>query len=662
METPYGSWPSPLGPELLAASGVGLAQVTVDEGDLYWLERRPTERGRQCVVRRTPDGAVADMLPPGWNARTLVHEYGGADFAVHRGQLHFANFEDQRLYRVGADGEPVPITPAPAVPRGDRYANMAISADGRRIYAVRERHFAADPSAGGGEREPRNELVMLPADGEGGEPVVVATGGDFYSTPTLHPDGTALAWVTWDHPRMPWDGTELWEAPLGPDGVTGAPRKVAGGPRESVLQPLYGPDGSLWFVSDRTGWWNLYRRSGPGAGARHVAPIEGELGVPQWVLGMRTFALLGADRVVCQLNQGGVTRLAVIDDDGGEGRVTIPDLPYTAFSQSIVATGPARAATIAASPSEEPAVVEVDLATPGPPKVAVIKRSLDLDAIGIDRSLLPPVEPIEFPTAGGRVAYAIYHPPTNPAVTAPAGELPPLLVNSHGGPTSQTPAMLDLGTVFWTSRGFGVVYVNYGGSTGYGRAYRERLDGAWGVVDVEDCTAAARHLAERGSVDPKRLAIRGGSAGGYTTLCALTFTDAFAAGVSYYGVADAAALAAETHKFESRYLDGLIGPWPEAADVYRERSPIHHTDQLSCPILLLQGLDDKVVPPSQAEHMAAALRAKGVPHAYIAFEGEAHGFRQTATIRRCAEVELSFYGQVFGFTPAGDIPELPLES
>jgi dipeptidyl aminopeptidase/acylaminoacyl peptidase len=642
---------------LLAASGTGLGRVAVDGDDVYWLERRPTEGGRHCVVRRAADGTVADALPPGWNARTLAHEYGGGDYAVRDGVLYFSNFADQRLYRIAGGGEPVPVTPEPAGPLADRYADAAITADGRALYALRERH----PDQG----EARNELVRIAADGAG-EPVVVATGADFYSNPVLHPDGTSLAWLCWDHPRMPWDGTELWEAPLGADGTVGAARLVAGGPEESVFQPTYGPDGSLWFVSDRTGWWNLYRRGPGGDGARALAPTDAEFGVPQWLFGMRTFVHLTADRVACHVNRGGVIRLGVVDDGGGQGRLSIPDQPFTAFAPTIAAAGASRVVTIGAAPDRETAVVEIDLGDPGrvPDRIeaVVLKRGLDLDAIGIDRALLPPVEPIEFPTEGGRVAYALYYPPTNPGVGAPAGELPPLLVNSHGGPTSQTDALLDPATVFWTSRGFGVVHVNYGGSTGYGRDYRKRLDGAWGIVDVDDCTAAARYLAERGSVDPKRLAIRGGSAGGYTTLCALTFTDAFAAGVSYYGVADAAALAAETHKFESRYLDGLIGPYPEAAKVYRERSPIHHTERLSCPILLLQGLEDKVVPPSQAELMAAALRAKGVPHAYIAFEGEAHGFRQTATIRRCAEAELSFYGQVFGFTPAGDVPELTLET
>jgi dipeptidyl aminopeptidase/acylaminoacyl peptidase len=647
MQAPYGSWPSPLGPELLAVSGVGLSQVAVDGDEVYWLEGRPKERGRQVVVRCAADGTVSDVLPPGWNARTLVHEYGGGDYAVHAGTVFFASFSDQRLYRVDRDGEPVPLTPEPAIERGDRYADMSVTPDGRRIYAVRERHHDGGAT---------NELVLIPADGSA-EPVAVAGGHDFVSSPALNPDGTRLAWLAWDHPRMPWDGTGLWEASIAEDGTLTEPRLVAGGPEESIFGPAYGPDGSLHFVSDRTGWWNLYQRPAAGGEARALAPIEGELGVPQWAFGMRTYAFLGDGRIAVLLNRDGIIRLSVLE----AGTISPLDLPYTSYAASIAVAGGSSVVTIAASTRAPSAIIAVDLAaTDLEPRV--LRRSYDLAELGIDPALLPPVEPIEFPTAGGRSAYALYYPPTNPEVSAASGELPPLLVNSHGGPTSQTPAQLSLATVYWTSRGFGVVYVNYGGSTGYGRDYRERLKGTWGIVDVEDCAAAARYLAERGSVDPKRLAIRGSSAGGYTTLCALTFTDAFAAGTSYFGVADAGALAAETHKFESRYLDGLIGPWPATADVYRERSPIYHTDQLSCPILLLQGLDDKVVPPSQTEQMAEALRDKRLPHAVLTFEGEAHGFRQPDTIRRCAEAELSFYGQVFGFTPGGGIPELALVS
>lgn len=636
----FGSWSSPLAPALMASSGVGLSSVAFDGDAVLWLERRPTEGARNCVVR-SDGGTVTDVIPRDYNARTLVHEYGGGDYAVHDGVVFFANFDDQRVYRVDPGGQPVPITPEPAQPRGDRYADFDVSPDGRRVYCVRERHQAGE--------EPRNDIVVLDATGVA-TPRVAASGHDFCSTPRVSPDGTRLVWLTWDHPRMPWDGTELWEGEITIDGTIGRTVQVTGGPDVSVFQPSWGRDGTLYYVADPTGWWNLYRDRGArdGDGPEAVAPMDAEFGVPQWVFGMATYTVLDDGRIVAVVNQGGMSRLAVISRDDA---VTYPDLPYTGFGAAAIAGDGYRVAFIAGSASAAPEVALLDAG--GTPKV--LRRSLDMD---LDPALVPQVEPIEFPTTNGQTAYALYYPPTNPAGSAPEGELPPLLVNSHGGPTAQTPAQLSLTSVFWTSRGFGVVYVNYGGSTGYGRPYRDRLKGTWGVVDTDDCVAAARFLAERGSVDPRRLAIRGGSAGGYTTLCALTFRDDFAAGASFYGVADAGALARDTHKFESRYLDGLIGPWPEAEVLYRDRSPLFHTDRLNCPILLLQGLEDKVVPPSQAEEMAAALDAKRLPYAYLAFEGEQHGFRQPATIKRAFEAELSFYGQVFGFTPADDLPPL----
>jgi dipeptidyl aminopeptidase/acylaminoacyl peptidase len=627
----------------MATSGIALGQVAFDGGDLLWAEGRPTERGRTCVVRRSgAGGEIADLLGPDANARTLVHEYGGGDYAASGGVLVWASFGDQRLWRLDPGAaEPVALTPEPATPMGTRFADLVISADRARLYAVRERH--------GAQAEPVNDLVTVPM--AGGEPVAVAGGHDFFAAPRLSPDGATLAWLSWDHPRMPWDGCELWTAPVAADGTLGQATLVAGGPDEAIFQPAWSPDGVLHFVSDRSGWWNLYARAD--GGVRALCPLAAEFGAPQWVFGMSTYAFLDGGGIACIVGQQGIDHLGVLDG----GRLELLELPYTAFLGPYLASDGRRVAAVASGPADPSAVVMIDLAGgAAKPAVEVVRRALSVE---VDPAYVAAPEAIEFPAAGGS-AHALYYPPTNPAASGPDGELPPLLVNSHGGPTGQTPAMFSLATTFWTSRGFGVVYVNYGGSTGYGRAYRKRLDGRWGIVDTDDCIAAARYLAERGSADPARLAIRGGSAGGYTTLCALTFHDDFAAGVSSFGVADPAALAAETHKFESRYLDGLIGPWPEAEAVYRERSPIHHTDGLSCPILLLQGLEDKVVPPSQAEAMAAALKAKGVPHALLAFAGEQHGFRQVATIKRVYEAELAFYGQVFGFTPAGELPPLEL--
>jgi dipeptidyl aminopeptidase/acylaminoacyl peptidase len=638
---PYGSWASPISAELVAAGGVSLDEVRVAGGHLYWVEGRPLEGGRQVVCRARPGGAAEDLVPEGFNARTRVHEYGGGAYAVAGGTLFFSNFADQRLYRLdpGAGG-PRPVTPEPPAPAAHRYADACPTPDGRRLVCVRERHD-------GGEVV--NELVAVPVDG-GGPPVVLAAGRDFYATPRVSPDGRRLAWLEWDHPNMPWDGTELKLAELAGDALAGDPVTVAGGPGESVFQPAWRPDGVLHLVSDRTGWWNLYR-VGPDRELEPLCPAEEEFGHPQWVFGMSTYAFLPGDRIACIHGRGPMQRLGILDPGGS---LTDLDLPFTAFSPPQLHAAGDRLACLAGAPGRATAVVLID---PAGGQVEVLRSSEDRE---LDPGYLTEPEPIEFPTEGGRTAHALYYPPANQDVQGPEGQRPPLLVASHGGPTAGVTSSLHVGYQFFTSRGIAVVDVDYGGSTGYGRAYRQRLDGQWGIVDVDDCAAAARHLAGRGEVDPDRLAIRGGSAGGYTTLCALTFRDDFAAGASYYGVADAAALARDTHKFESRYLDRLIGPWPEAEATYRERSPIHFTDRLSCPVILLQGLEDQVVPPAQAELMAAALEAKGIPYAYLPFEGEQHGFRQAAHIRRALEAELYFYGRVFGFDLADPVEPVPI--
>ncbi|MGH8884274.1 MAG: S9 family peptidase [Egibacteraceae bacterium] len=657
MTVPYGAWPSPVTADLVAGAATRLDQVVLGETVVYWLEGRPAEGGRQVVVARDDGGgAPRDVTPAELNVRTLAHEYGGGDYAVHGRTVFCANFADQRLYRVdqGVGGSPPtsqggvrPLTPEPTLPRGDRYADMDVTPDGQRIYCVRERHYSQ--GVGGSpptsHAEPENAIVVLPTDGSA-EPRVVAGGHDFCAYPRASPDGTRLAWTTWDHPRMPWDGSELWQARLRPDGTLDEPRLVAGGPRESIFQPTWSPDGVLHFVSDRTGWWNLYRVTG--VGVEPIAPAEAEFGMPQWVFGMSTYAFLDDGRIACAATERGITRLGIVED----GLLRPLDLPYTAYV-SLRGRGQ-RLAFVAASPAQPSAVIRLD----GTWSPEVMARSLTLD---LDPDLISAPEPITFPTVAGATAHALYYPPRNPSAEASAEERPPLLVMSHGGPTSHVLAVVSLQRVFWTSRGFAVAEVNYRGSTGYGRAYRDALAGQWGIADVDDCIAAARFLAGRGDVDPARIAIRGGSAGGYTTLCALAFRDFFAAGVSHYGVADPAALARDTHKFESRYLDKLIGPWPEAKAVYRERTPLYHADQIQRPVLLLQGLEDAVVPPAQAEHMVEALRARGVPHAYVAFAGEQHGFRRAETIRAAHHAELSFYAQLFGFTPSGDVPRLPIE-
>lgn len=638
---PYGSWKSPISAAVVAAGRRPLDQVRLAGGSLYWVEGRPAEGGRNVLLRQEGDGARA-LTPEGLNVRTRVHEYGGGAYTVHGGSVFFANFADQRVYRQDGTGQPRAISPEPAVPAGDRYADFCPSPDGRWLYCVREVHDAGGTVT--------NTLAALPADGVG-SPRTLASGRDFYAYPRVSPDGRRLAWTCWDHPNMPWDGCELWVGDVNSDGEVDGARLVAGGREESIFQPAWSPAGQLYFVSDRTGWWALYRL---GVGrVESVLAVEGaELGVAQWVFGLATYAFLADGRIACTYSRRGIDHLGLLD---AQGRFSTLDLPYTAYSAQLQAAAN-HLAFIAAAPDQASAVVVLDVGTG---QATTVARSLDVE---VDPGCVSRPEPVEFPTEGGRTAHALFYRPANAGFEGLQGELPPLLVVSHGGPTSMARAALDLGTQFWTSRGFAVVDVNYGGSTGYGRAYRQRLKGQWGVVDVQDCINAAKHLARQGLVDGRRLAIRGGSAGGYTTLCALTFHDDFAAGASYYGVADCEALARDTHKFESRYLDGLIGPYPQAQEVYRQRSPIHYADRLSCPVILFQGLEDRIVPPSQAEAMAEALRRKGLPFAYLAFEGEQHGFRKAETIQRTLEAELYFYSRVFGFQPADAIAPVAIEN
>jgi dipeptidyl aminopeptidase/acylaminoacyl peptidase len=640
---PYGSWRSPITAASIAAGEVSVGFADIVDGDVYWLEGKPLEGGRVVVVRHTKDGKRRELTPTPLSARTRAHEYGGGAYLVHGSTVFFSNFADQRLYRQDADQEPRPITPEPTIPSGVRYADARLTADGRMLICVRERHESEGPDA-------TNELVAMPADGSK-EARIIASGHDFYSSPRISPDGRRLAWLVWDHPRMPWDGSEVWVGDLAADGSISNARKIAGGPEESIFQPEWSPTGELHFVSDRTGWWNLYRQRGDTIEA--LAPMDAEFGTPQWVFDMSTYAFLADGRIACIFSQDGFDHLAFITP--GQP-LQIADLPYTAFGRRLRAEGNTLVFA-AASPTEALAVVRMD-AVSGAREV--LRRSLEHD---VDPNYVSVPRAIAFPTEGGAAtAYALYYPPANADQVGPSGERPPLIVESHGGPTSMTQAQLKLEIQYWTSRGFGVVDVNYGGSSGFSRAYRERLKGKWGIVDVEDCISAARYLAERGEVDGKRLAIRGGSAGGYTTLCALVFHDDFAAGASYYGVADCEALATDTHKFESRYLDGLIGPYPEAKHMYDARSPIHFADQLSCPVILFQGLEDRVVPPSQAERMVAALRAKDLPMAYLAFEGEQHGFRKAETIQRTLEAELYFYSRVFRFPLSEEIEPVEIEN
>jgi dipeptidyl aminopeptidase/acylaminoacyl peptidase len=640
---PFGSWPSPITASLVASGGVGLDAPTSTPEATWWLETRSAGGGRSVLVRAGPGQAPADVTPRGFSVRTRVHEYGGGAYVLRGDAVFFSNFDDQRLYRQDAGRSPVPLTPEPARPASIRYADGAITPDGRAVVCIRERH------EGSTVRDVVNELVAVPTDGSG-EPRIVASGRDFYSDPRVSPEGRRLAWLAWDHPRMPWDGTELWVADLASDGALSSRRLVAGGPGESIFQPSWSPQGVLHFVSDTTGWWNLYREV-----EGRVEPLysdDEEFGEPAWVFGRSMYAFLPDGRIACIHGPPHHTRLGILDP----ATVRLRDLavPFTTF-EGLRSSG-WRLAFVGGSPTVPPSVISLD-ARDG--SFTELRTSMDAP---VDPRFASTPRHIEFPTEGGVTAHATYYPPASPVAEGPPGERPPLLVIGHGGPTSHsTPSFDPRGGLFWTSRGFGVVDVNYRGSTGYGRAYRDRLAGGWGIVDVEDCVNAAKFLAGRGEVDGSRMAIRGGSAGGYAALCALAFHDVFAAGASYFGVADVEALARDTHKFESRYLDGLIAPYPEGADVYRLRSPLHFADRIRVPLILFQGLEDPVVPPSQAEAMVEALRANGVPHAYLTFEGEQHGFRKAETIQRTLEAELSFYGNVFGFEPADPIDPIPAE-
>jgi dipeptidyl aminopeptidase/acylaminoacyl peptidase len=635
---PYGSWKSPIDPALVADAGrrLGGAAIAAD-GAVWWAEGRPGEGGRVVLMRRPEEGEAEAVTPEGFYVRTRVHEYGGGAWSLAAPDLVlFANFADQRLYRQRLGEAPVAITPEPETGAGLRYADFRLAPDGETVVCVREVHS---------EGEAENQIVSLPFDGET-PATVLASGRDFYSFPRPSPDGLWLAWTCWDHPNMPWDGTELWLAPFDNPGDG---RLLAGGPEESIFQPEWDAEGSLHFVSDRDGWWNLYR-------AEAVAQLtaeEADLAHPQWLFGGATYAFLTDGSIACVRCERGEERLFVLDP--GADRLRDLGLPFTSFGFPSLSASGTKLAFAAAGPESEAAIVLFDAAGG---ELETVRTSSEE---AVDPAYVSVPRAIEFPTSGGETAYGFYYPPANADFAGPEGERPPLIVQSHGGPTSHATPALDREFAFWTSRGFGVVDVNYRGSSGYGRAYREKLRGNWGIADTDDCVAAARHLAETGEADGERLAIRGGSAGGYATLCALVFHDDFAAGASYYGVADTETLARDTHKFESRYLDGLIGPYPERADLYRERSPIHFVERLRAPVILFQGLEDEVVPPNQAETMVAALKANGVPHAYLAFEGEQHGFRRAETEIRCLEAELYFYGRILGFEPADELKPVAID-
>jgi dipeptidyl aminopeptidase/acylaminoacyl peptidase len=642
---PYGTWGSPISAEMVARAGTSLFGTWLADGTAWWLEGRPAEDGRVVLMQEPPGGSPTDVTPPGFNVRTMAHEYGGGAYCVHDGTVYFSNFDDQRLYRQVPGEDLVPITPGIDRKR-HRYADGQVTADGRIWIGVRERHEGDRPE------DVVNELVALPTDGSS-EARTIAGGRDFYSNARISPDGTKLCYLAWDLPCMPWDGCELFVTDIAPDGTLGEPTHVAGRDgEESIWQPEWSPAGDLVFASDRSGWWNLERLRGSDRAVLHTA--EAEFGFPAWVFGMRSYAFLGDGRLICAYTSNGRTTFATLDPETSSLQPL--EIPHDAAGAPYLSAEGETALFTAASATIPTQVVRVDVASGG---YDVLRASAQ---VSVDTAYFSVPQAIEFATDGS-TAHALYYPPTNPDYTAPADEKPPLIVDVHGGPTDHSKAIFSLGTQFWTSRGFAYVDVNYGGSTGYGREFRERLNGQWGVVDLRDTISAAHYVVEQGEANPTRLLIRGGSAGGYTVICALTFTDEFAAGASYYGLADLEPFATgDTHKFESKYEHTLIGPYPEVADLYRERSPVHFADRISTPMLVLQGEEDMVVPISQAKLIVAALEENRIPFAYLLFEGEGHGFRRSDSIIKAHESELSFYAQVLGLELGEAIPKLPIEN
>ncbi len=659
---PHGAWASPLSAERLATASASIGQARVRRP--LALDRDAAGRGRPrraagarrslaagrpvaaglgrgCARQRGNEpGRASEQVPPDFIVRTRVHEYGGLAFVQAGERLLFSNDADQRVYVVEPGRPPQPLTPA-----GLRYADGAASPDGARVFFVRE-----DRRAGG---EPRNEVVAIDPS-EAGEGAVLYGGSDFVAFPRPSPDWRYLAFIAWNHPQMPWDGATLYVARLDGDSLSEL-RAVAGGVDESVLEPCWDADGALYFLSDRSGWWNLYRwRDGIVA---PVAPMAAEVGGPLWQLGQSSYVLTGDGHAVARVCRQARDQLALIDLAHG----IVTPLPYVAYGSIGMLGARTAGYAVAAAEDDLPALIAIDLAT-GAHRVIRRPSASPLPPAYVSRA-----EKIEFPTAPGpdgapRTAHAFFYPPRNPDDAAPEGERPPLMVVLHGGPTGHSSPTLNLNRQFWTTRGWALVDVNYGGSSGFGRDYRQRLRGQWGVVDLADAVAAVRHLVASGRVDGRRVVIRGGSAGGYTVLCALAFTDAFAAGVNYYGIADLEAIAADTHKFESRYLDSLVAPLPQGREVSRARSPIHHLQRLNAALIAFQAAEDNAVPPAQSRAIVAAVRARGQPVAYLEFEGEQHGFRRAANIRRALEAELYFLGRVLGFRPADAVAPIPIDN
>ncbi|MCK9563442.1 MAG: S9 family peptidase [Bacteroidales bacterium] len=673
VTAPYGGWLSPITPELINRGAPARDFPCLVDDVAYWQESRPEENGRITIVARYPDGNEWDLLPYPFSARSKVHEYGGRAWTVAQQTLYFVNQQDQRLYALplaSAYEDVVPLTPEGGA---SRFADLVFDPHRQRLLAVMEEHHQAEPGQsqrepdqrepgekdhdreehGQGAREPLNSLVAItPPTGATAGPARVETlvsGADFYAFPRLSPDGSRLCWLSWNHPNMPWDGTELWYADLDGDGLPLALVRAAGGEEEAIFQPGWSPSGELVFISDSSGWWNLYRHHPEGNHC--LLPMEADFATPLWSLGMSTWGFVDDRRIAALLTRDGTWQVGILDT--ASGGFSLLASPYTQLSG--LSTAPGRAILCAGNARLPDDIAVLDL-TAG--SLDTLKSSA---SPAFDEYLSLP-RAIRFETGDGDTAHGFYYPPHSPDFTGPKGKLPPLIVMCHGGPTGAASTALNLKIQFWTSRGFAVFDVNYRGSTGFGRAYREKLNGRWGEADVADAVAAVRHLGEHGLVDSRRAIIRGSSAGGFTALAALTFSDSFRAGASLYGIGDLETLARDTHKFEARYLDRLVGPYPERRDLYRQRSPIHHSEQLRCPVIFMQGLEDKVVPPGQAEAMVAALRDRGVPVAYITFADEAHGFRKAPNIKKALEAELAFYRRILHIASDERLPAVTIEN
>ena len=633
---PFGAWESPISAREIAAGGTSLQALSASGDSVYLIESRPSEMGRQVLLRLPSRGDFSECTPSNFNTRTRVHEYGGGDYWVHEGVIFAVSFSDQRVYRIDdEESEPVAITPRSEIANSLRYANGTVSSDGSTIYCVQENHL--DPE------HILNQIVCFPSDGSI-DPRVIFSGTDFVSSPKISPDGLTLTWLSWDHPNMPWDGTQLHMAQINSDGGLSNRKLIAGGSEESITQPTWSPDGVLHFISDRSGWWNLYFFENEEI--TRLVELDADFAGPDWQFGFSSYDFMADSSVICTYKDRDRDILIKVGREDSVPEKIQND--YSSISDVSVLNDVIY--FIGSSPVVPAELVSISLAEN---TINTLRQSREAT---IDASFISEAEFIEFDTTESAKSFALFYPPKHAHSQGAPDEKPPLLVMSHGGPTSATSTSYNLAIQYWTSRGIAVVDVNYRGSSGFGRAYRNALRNQWGVFDTADCIAAARFLEQRGDVDGSRMAIRGGSAGGYTTLCALTFHDVFQAGASYYGVADAEILATETHKFESRYLDQLMGPYPAARDVYVSRSPIHYADQIRAAVIVFQGLEDQIVPPAQAELMVDGLVQNKLPHVYMTFRGEQHGFRQAANIIKTLESELSFYGQILGFSPPGISP------